>query len=116
MPFEYTWSGSQYESPVDPERCKASVPGKNRDHQCQHKRLKDGWCKQHHPDAIADRRAEQSQRWNEQAAERARRRLIPGLDEAVKRVKTACICKAGCQLCDWATAAIRGGGDETPRP
>lgn len=45
--------------PLDPSRCKAGVWDSQsswpRYDQCQRKAGQDGWCKQHHPDAVAER-------------------------------------------------------------
>ena len=61
---------------LDPARCKASVPhgGRRVDfHQCLRKPVKDGWCKQHHPDTVAKRRAQSEARWEaRREAKRAR--------------------------------------------
>lgn len=60
MMSEYRPHGP-YDSPPRPDRCKASVPfgGRRVDfHQCLRKPVKDGWCKQHHPDSVAKRRAQ----------------------------------------------------------
>ena len=44
--------------PIDPRRCKAGVYDSQtwRTNQCQRLARIDGWCKQHHPDAEAERR------------------------------------------------------------
>lgn len=72
MTSEYRPRGL-YASRVDPERCKASVPfgGRRVDfHQCTRKPWKDGWCKQHHPDSVAERRAQSKSRWKQRQAQR----------------------------------------------
>ena len=78
MSFVYTWGGSRYEAKVDPERCKAAVHDIGRGcgiHQCRRKIGRDGWCKQHHPEAEAARRQAASDRWDAdiKAREDARR-------------------------------------------
>ncbi len=72
MTHEYV-RGSRYEAAVDPARCKASVSsaGSFRFHQCRRKHTADGWCSQHHPDAEAKRRKEQSARWAEERRARS---------------------------------------------
>ena len=57
---------SKYEAAFDPERCKASVPEGGRSgrfHQCLRKPVKDGWCWQHHPDTVEERREKSRQRF-----------------------------------------------------
>ena len=57
-----------HDRPFRPEQCKASVPFGGRSvsfHQCRRKPWKDGWCKQHHPDTEAERRAERAVRWQQ---------------------------------------------------
>jgi len=65
MSHEYK-PGSPYGRPVDPKRCKASVSESGRSlwyNQCSRKPWKDGWCKQHHPDTTAARRAQAQERY-----------------------------------------------------
>ena len=48
----------RHDAPIDPTRCKASVHSNDRAahiYQCRRKTTKDGWCRQHHPDAVAAR-------------------------------------------------------------
>lgn len=55
--------------PLDPTRCKAGVWGKERwatYSQCARKAVKDGWCKQHHPDAEAERSRVAKARYDKQ--------------------------------------------------
>jgi hypothetical protein len=52
--------------PLDPMRCKAGVRSKERWRaysQCARKAVRDGWCKQHHPDARVERDAASSAKW-----------------------------------------------------
>jgi len=52
--------------PVDPTRCKAGVYSNDRAciySQCSRKAKEDGWCKQHHPDAVAKREAASDAKW-----------------------------------------------------
>lgn len=67
MAHEYKPRDYLYAAPFDPGRCKASVTerGHWRPHQCRRKPWKDGWCKQHHPDAEAERREQSKKRWEE---------------------------------------------------
>lgn len=65
MPFEYKPSSS-LDAPFQPERCKACVgePGRMiRSHQCTRRKVKDGWCAQHHPDADRARTEASMERW-----------------------------------------------------
>ena len=61
-----------HDTPLSPEQCKASVYHEipSGFHQCRRKPWKDGWCKQHHPDTEANRRAGRAVRW-EQEQERS---------------------------------------------
>ena len=47
------------------DRCKERVwsAGAIGSHRCYRKAVKDGYCKQHHPDAVAKRRDESMARW-----------------------------------------------------
>lgn len=58
-PYEYKPHGS-YKVAVRAGRCKAAVLslGGFHDHQCLRKTWQDGWCKQHHPDTVAERERE----------------------------------------------------------
>ncbi len=54
-------------SPLDPTRCKAGVHSNDRISrysQCARKPYKDGWCRQHHPDAEAERQRAADERYN----------------------------------------------------
>ena len=67
MPSEYK-PRDLYASPLNPDRCKASVPYGGRSvsfHQCQRAPWKDGWCKQHHPDTEAERRKQSEERYQQ---------------------------------------------------
>lgn len=58
-PSKVSYHGST--APLDETRCKAKIydrSGWGRTHQCSRKPWADGWCKTHHPDAEAARRAE----------------------------------------------------------
>jgi len=62
MSFEYKPQRDSYDAPVDPNRCRAAVSFGGRAvgfRQCLRKPWKDGWCKQHHPDTVAERRKRQ---------------------------------------------------------
>lgn len=59
-------NGFNYAAPVDPSKCRASVSNGPRTmcwHQCDRRHVRDGWCKQHHPDAEAARRKAVSDRY-----------------------------------------------------
>jgi len=71
-PFEYK-PHNTWDAPIDPERCKASVTTLGMRfafHQCQRKATKDGWCYQHHPNAVADRRQESVNAYRRKMANR----------------------------------------------
>ena len=60
------WKPNSHECPVNDVKCKATVHGDSRwpsFHQCNRKRVKDGWCKQHHPDAEKAREAKSEARY-----------------------------------------------------
>lgn len=64
-PFIYKphWS---HDPALDKSHCLASVPDGGRSvghHQCSRRPWKDGWCKQHHPDSVANRREESNRRY-----------------------------------------------------
>jgi len=67
--MEYKPSG-RHDSPIDPDRCKASVYHATiwESHQCSRKPWKDGWCKQHHPDTIAERERIRDLRYKQKRA------------------------------------------------
>ena len=50
------------------ERCKKFVSRGTwaRQGQCNRNAVKDGYCKQHHPDSVAKRNEESQKRWQEQ--------------------------------------------------
>lgn len=50
----------------DNERCKEKVWGGFHFHRCLRKAVKDGYCKQHHPDSVAKRREASDKRYQEQ--------------------------------------------------
>lgn len=58
-------------------RCKERVFPDSRfgDHQCLRKAVKDGWCKQHHPDAVAARRNTEALRYEQKLKEDHQRRI-----------------------------------------
>ena len=73
----------------DPDRCKASVSGEGRygsfhAHQCSRKPWKDGWCKQHHPDAEAERRVQSEARWQQRRERSPSFRLARAHEEIVR--------------------------------
>ena len=47
------------------EQCKQSVWRDWSSSNCARKAVKDGYCKQHHPDAVKERQEKASARWNE---------------------------------------------------
>lgn len=55
---------------MDPIRCKERVwsEGMARSHQCNRKAVKDGYCKQHHPDSVKARQEASEARYREQVA------------------------------------------------
>ena len=84
-----------YSTPVDPGRCKASVPNGGRsirNHQCSRKPWEDGWCKQHHPDTVKERQEQQALK----DEERWERSPSAQLGRALERIKElqACIDEA----------------------
>jgi len=51
---------------INPEQCKEEVAWGNwgRVAQCKRKHVKDGYCKQHHPDSVEERRQKTMERYN----------------------------------------------------
>ena len=63
-PSKHSYQGST--APLAPDRCKAGVYPQerwSRTHQCTRKPVKDGWCRTHHPDAEAERKAAASAKY-----------------------------------------------------
>lgn len=66
---------------LNPARCKAMIADRqiwSLRYQCHRAPVRDGFCKQHHPDAEAARRAKSHARWEERYAEDQRRRALAG--------------------------------------
>ena len=49
----------------DETRCVVRVWEGFHDHRCFRKTWKDGYCKQHHPDTVAERRRKSMEKWEE---------------------------------------------------
>jgi len=73
------------------EKCKERVFPSGmafpRAHQCTRAASKDGYCKTHHPDAVAARKAKSEERWNKQA-ELSPWRIIERQKEEIERLKS----------------------------
>ena len=98
------------DSPVKSDQCKASVLDGGRSvrfHQCQRRPWKDGWCKQHHPDTEAERRAQKELRYREERELDPRVRLDRAHEE-IARLKAL----MG-ELAEVSWELLRGG-DEDP--
>lgn len=85
MSHEYSPYGPR-DLPILPNRCKASVADGMRFYQCRRKPWKDGWCKQHHPDTEAKRRAERKPRY-QQKTEHSLGFLLGKAREEIVRLK-----------------------------
>jgi len=88
MPSEYK-PRDLYALPLNPDRCKASVPYGGRSvsfHQCQRAPWKDEWCKQHHPDTEAERR-KQSEEEYQRKLEHSPWRQLQKAHEEIARLK-----------------------------
>ena len=86
MAHEYK-SRDRYDSPFKSERCKASVHGPPRSlrpYQCSRKPWKDGWCKQHHPKAEAERWAQSEARWQQKRERSPSFRLVRAHEEIAR--------------------------------
>ena len=74
-------------SELDPEKCKEIVRRGETWHrynsQCNFKIWKDGYCKMHHPDSVAERERKSKERYDE----RWKQTAICKLSEARKRIK-----------------------------
>ncbi len=68
--------------------CKAAVlqVGGWHSYQCSRKHIKEGWCKQHHPDTCAERERKARERCE---ADLRRRQVARGLNKAERRVVEA---------------------------
>ena len=77
---------TKHDAPLRSERCKASVHDTYGlgFHQCLRKPWNDGWCKQHHPDTEAKRRAEREVRWEQKLARSPYVRLGKALEEIAR--------------------------------
>jgi len=81
MPHVYK-QGDRYQLPFDPKRCKASVFGEIQSNQCRRRSKEDGWCGQHHPDAIEARDLERARKEDEKDERRTRVVVNHGLRAA----------------------------------
>lgn len=108
-PNRPTYRGSN--APIDPSRCKAGVWSKERwtrYSQCARKAGPDGWCKQHHPDAEAERERMAAERYDKQArssamgwyGERFMAALIKIRDGDNDPRETAWLALSGCKYAD----------------
>lgn len=92
----------RYYQPVNPENCKASVSSRAgwMIHQCSRKIWKDGWCKQHHPESIAERDRKTDERYETKRAnsvygrlERCQAKLTKAMEILIECEKTwGCDC------------------------
>lgn len=48
---------------MDKEQCKEMIWKDFHNYQCSRKPWRDGYCKQHHPDTVEQRKAESMERW-----------------------------------------------------
>ena len=97
----------------DPEYCKASVadPGgwRNR-HQCSRKAKVDGWCKQHHPDAVKARRDKADVKWRQEQKARDRKWHCQAACRGIVNVKALpALIEAVDSLLSFPTARLLGG-------
>lgn len=77
------------------EKCKEKVWGDWKPRQCSRNAVKDGYCKQHHPDTVAERNRKVKERWQAKQeaspygqlkkAKQQIAKLVELLDEARKR-------------------------------
>lgn len=85
----------------DPLRCKERVhdaAGWGGMYQCQRKHKRDGYCTQHHPEAVAKRRAESDARYEAQTYRRnAPYRKIAELERKLESVRLCCCACATCK-------------------
>lgn len=88
MAFEYKPHGL-YGAPIAPDRCKAAVHKEGRgvgQYQCSRKPWKDGWCKQHHPDTVAERRRRNQERYEKKRKRRWERSPAARLEKANEEI------------------------------
>ena len=65
-------------------RCKECVPNYGRDvgfHQCTRAAVRDGYCKQHHPDSVAERQKKSDEAWEKKQANSPLVRLSKAQEE-----------------------------------
>ena len=77
----YRNSRGAYGAEFNPDLCKASV---HDDfgcsfHQCSRKPKRDGWCGQHHPDAVSERARKSTEKYERDLAARFAMRVRNGL-------------------------------------
>ncbi|MCP4410905.1 MAG: hypothetical protein GY807_24830 [Gammaproteobacteria bacterium] len=117
-PFEYTQS-NKFDQPLDPSRCKASVAqGGMRVgfYQCSRKAVKDGWCKQHHPDTEKKRREESRAKYNAACTVTEKRNRLyhaaSDLLEACEEVEWGAETESGNHYCPWCGYTQDSGHDK----
>ena len=73
---------------TDPTRCKERVYGIGvwHDYQCNRKAWKDGYCKQHHPDTVAERRRKSDEKY-EKLQENSPWNLLRKANERIKELE-----------------------------
>jgi len=69
------------------EQCKHNVYADWHTHQCPRKAWKDGYCKQHHPDTIAERDRKRREKWERESAAN---RKVWALQSAAPDLLEAC--------------------------
>ena len=72
-------------------KCQKSVyyPGSYHSHPCTRKAWKDGWCKQHHPDTVAERVKKRDERWKKEKENSPFRSLDEKLSETRRCLREA---------------------------
>lgn len=85
MPSEYKPHGL-HAAPFNPLHCKAIVhQGRGFSYQCLRNAKIDGWCKQHHPDAVKARQEESDRKFREKMANLPEVRLRARLNEVIEQ-------------------------------
>ena len=98
------------------QQCKQEVHDRQsswpRFHQCRRKAVKDGYCKQHHPDTVAERERKSKERWDKKWANSPTVRLRKA-EEEIKGLKAQLDAVKGLPKYDWAEVARYGARHDT---
>ncbi len=69
---------------MDNKKCKKRVYQGWHDYPCSRKAIKDGYCKQHHPDSVKARQEKSDKRYREEGYRRAKMYAFSFVEEATE--------------------------------